>query len=275
MKKNSRQKKVHKPKPSIKSVEPSKTKEAFKTHISFHFKDLKNPSIEYAAHYVSGGIPEQRFHVDILQSRPTILFSRNEAWTKFHENATFDDIFEGLRTYDIHDVAASSGIPDFTDYQKWTDRKFLKELSLYPEWLDYETGATTRLIFLLKTIQVANSDAARKARENLKQCLIPTRPGKRKSYPENLEEGLFILKDLSKYIGSKCRGFLRDGDIPDEYLELQKWGKIEEPRIVGMLPKDLALLVYSPVSFVEARLSKELYVSIASLKSALRERKKV
>ena len=140
----------------IKFSKTPKTKEAFKTHISFRFNDLKNPSIKYSAHYISGRIPEQRLHIDTIQSGSTILFSRNEAWTKFHENATFDDILEGLRTYDIHDVAASADIPDFTDYQKWTDRKFLKQLSLYPEWLAYETGATTRLIFLLKTVQVAN-----------------------------------------------------------------------------------------------------------------------
>ena len=266
-------KKSIKRKSSVESSKTPKTKEAFESHIFPHFKDLRNPTIEYTAHYVSRGIVKHRFHVQIIQSGQTILFTQNKAWAKFRENATFDDILKGLRTYDIHDIAASPfGVPDFTDYQKWTDRRFLRELSLHPEWLAYnETGTTTRLIFLLKTARLANSDVARAAKENLKQCLIPNRPGSLKSYPENLQEGLFLLKDPSRYIGSKCRRFLRDGEgaISDEYVEIQEWSKKEEPRIIDMPPKDLALLVCKPALFAERAVCKELYVSIASLKSAL------
>jgi len=74
---------------------------------------------------------------------------------------------------------------------------------------------------------------------------------------------------LSKYISSNCKRFLREGDIDDEYVELQEWGKIEEPRIVNMSARDLDLLVYHPVPFAEKKLSQELYVSIAALRSKL------
>lgn len=268
MKKNSKHKRIEKPNRSVKPSGVPKTKEAFKTQIYFHFKDLKNPTIEYAAHYVSRGITGEWFSIQILGSSTN--FYQDEAWTIFRENATFDDIFKGLRPYDIHDIA-HSGVPNFMDYQKWTDRKMLKELSLHPEWLAYDTGATTRLIFLLKTAQVANSDKAREAKENLDQCLIPKRPGSLKSYPENFKEALFLSEKLSKYISSKCRRFLRDGEgaITNEYVELQEWGKTEEPRIVSESLDSLSFLVRDPVPFAEKKLAQELYVSVGSLKAAL------
>jgi len=258
------------------SDNPSKTpipqKQNPQGQIFFEFKNQKDPGIEYAADYVSEGITGPWFSVTVKPGGKS--FSQKKAWEIFRKNATFDDVFKGLRTYDIHDVVVSQGKPDFFDYQKWSDRKFLRELGLHSEWLLYpETNARTRMISLLKTTQVENSDKAREVRENLKQCLIPKRPGKCASYPENLEEGMFLLKDLSKYIASQCRDFLCGEDVNKKYTDLQEWGKEEEPQIVDMSLGDLVLLIYKPALFAQRKLSKKLFVSPASLKSALKRYK--
>jgi len=177
-------KKSIKRKSSKKSSKVPKTKEAFKSHLSFHFKNLRNPEIEYEAHYVSQGITGKWF--DIQTDSGNTHFYEDEAWAIFRKNAEFDDIFKGLRPYDIHDIARFSK-PNFRDYQKWSDREFLRELSLHPDWLAYpETGATTRLISVVKTARITNTDEAREARENLQECFIPKRPHRNRTIPENL-----------------------------------------------------------------------------------------
>ena len=274
--------KTIKPKSSVSSSRPHKTQEQetskkvlkkFKDldyQIFFHFKNAKDPSIEYAAHYLPKGLTGEWFSLHIQPGGSSIY--QKKAWTIFQENATFDDIFEGLRTYDIHDIIHSLGKPNFSDYKKWTDIKFLEELSEYPEWLIFiETFAATRLSFLLKTAQVANSVKAKEARENVKDYLIPKRQGKLKSYPVNLQEGLFLLEKLSRHISSKCKSFLSGEAVGDvnKYDDLQEWGKTEEPRIVGESLDSLSLLVHDPVTFAEKKLAQELYVSVGSLRVAL------
>ncbi len=128
----------------------------FKDRISFHFKDLKTPTIEYHASFCHKLKPEKH-RIDITIRPGSKSLYRDEAWTVFREYATFDDIFEGLRTPDIHNVKASSGIPDLGDLKKWTDKKFLNELSRHPEWLALSDESVRGLILLLKTAQIANS----------------------------------------------------------------------------------------------------------------------
>jgi hypothetical protein len=241
-----------------------------KDRLSFRFKDLKNPTIEYHASFTPDSMPKKKhwFNIYIQPSHKYIF--RDEAWTIFRENTKFEDIYEGARTYDIHDVIHATGIPDFYDYKRWTDTKFLRELSLHPEWLYYsETHASERLIFLLKTAQVANSKKSREALEDLQDYLIPRRQSGMKSYPVNLRGWLFLLKDLSKHISGKCRSFLRYCDINDRYVDLQEWAETEEPRIVGIPRKDLDVLIDRPARFAEIILCQELYVSLSALRSEL------
>jgi hypothetical protein len=246
--------------------------------VFFRFKELKNPNIEYHAHYSPPGKIVGENHWLSLTAWPdgSTHFHRDSAWNIFRENTTFDNILRVLRSYNILDIIHSEGKPDFSDYEKWPDHKFLKELSLHPEWLDREDIARWRLIYLIKTAGEANSRKGREAQENLKYHLIPLRQSGSKSYPVNLRGGLFLLKDLAKFLGKKCKQTLvyyerheRNELTDDDYMELQYWAKTEEPRILDMPKEDVLELVFRPVLYAEIILSKKLYLSLSTLKTKL------
>ena len=196
----------------------TKSKNHLYNRVGFRFKDLNNPNIEYVAFYCPRSISGEEHSLDLTLQPGAKGILRNRAWTIFRENATFNNILEGMRTYDIHDIMATTGKPDFSDYNKWTDINFLKELSKHSEWLVFiETFAATRLCVLLKTAQVANNKKAKEVADNLHDWLIPGRRSGSKSYPENLGGCLFLLKDLSKYISRKCRSFLCGEKATDKY----------------------------------------------------------
>ncbi|MCX5806586.1 MAG: hypothetical protein NT010_11055 [Proteobacteria bacterium] len=239
--------------------------------VSFSFKNINNPNIGYAAGYSPPTQWDNGEHWLDLTETPKMFphFYHKEAWQIFYDNATFDDILVAAVGENILDVMHREGLPDFDDHKKWTDKKFLEELSRYPDWLQMiETGALDRFIFMMKTAGIANSKKAEQVCNNLKYYFIPKRPGGSKVYPVNLHGCYYLLKMLSKHISKKCNEFIKAGDNLDRQ-SFQEY--TDESRVTDISVYDLDILLSQPTQYAKKLLEKELYVSMESLKKELKK----
>jgi hypothetical protein len=185
--------------------------------VSFSFKNIINSEIVYEAFYAPPSRQwDETEHWLGITEKPKMFphYHRDKAWKIFLDNATFEDILCSAKGFNIYDVIHQEGTPDFNDGRKWTDKKFFEELAIHPDWLAFpKTGALNRLIFLIRVAGEANSKKADQTAKNMKDYLIPKRPGGVKSYPVNLYGCYYLLNRLAKHISNSCKSFIKDNNF--------------------------------------------------------------
>lgn len=252
--------------------------------VHFHFTDLHKEGVSYDAGFYPWTMGGEKNWLDLTQMPGSFPhFYREEAWELFRNNAMFNDILDAESSYHILDVIHQRGsIPDFENYDVWTDQRFLAELSKHPDWLAMpETGALQRLIFTMRTANEANSDRSTETIKNLRDYFIPKRPGGAKSLPVNLSGILYLLTDLAKHLRSLCMYCPRtDHDTGQyDYVSILEWAQEDEHRIYEAIlntpPKNIShedklrLLMTKPTELAETILAADLRMSPSSLHSAL------
>ncbi len=246
---------------------------------TFSFKDKSDQKLRYLAEYSH---PENSLSIRVSEIRDletkdpetedseTIkgeLLSGREAWAKFDDNATFNEILKSVRLEDKLSWEEQGEV--VKDPYAVDEIEFLTLIRDMPVLLITES-VCIRLIDILEKANAETPGERNEAKENLRHYLVPIHPGGKKNIP-HIPPLYNLMKRLANHLSRKCKNTIwtDEKDIREHweayYEELIEWGLTNEKRIIPLDTEELKKLLFSPSKYALEKLISYLKVSEKSI----------